>query len=83
MAQLLGIFDSRLWQSESKVQLYHFIFRAKPEGEVSPSLGLETIDTGFFDADHLPELAPGHHLRVLFLFKIAQGELAVPYYDPV
>jgi len=69
MTQPLVVFVSRLWQSKSKAQLYHVIFLAEPDGEVSPSFGLETVDIGFFDADHLPEFAPGHHLRVPFCLK--------------
>jgi hypothetical protein len=32
-------------------------------------------------ADHLPKLAPGHRLRVPFLFKLLYSEEPVPYFD--
>jgi ADP-ribose pyrophosphatase YjhB (NUDIX family) len=77
---LLGIFDSRIWKSRLKTQLYHVIFKVDaPDGK--PVVTDEAIDWDFFKADKLPELAPGHEQRVPILFKLANGEMESPYID--
>lgn len=81
VTRLLGIFDSRLWQSRLKCQLYHVIFLVECEDGV-PAPGPETTAIGFFGADELPSLSAGHHLRVPFLFRLLRGEVPVPYFDP-
>lgn len=78
--QLLGIFDSRLWQSRTKAHLFHAIFQVEII-EGLPTTSAEALEAGFFTERNLPELAPGHHLRVPFLFKLMRGEIAVPYFD--
>jgi 8-oxo-dGTP pyrophosphatase MutT (NUDIX family) len=79
--QLLGIFDSRVWKTCTKAQLYGAIFRV--ESDDAPAPGSEALDARFFAENDLPELSQGHHLRVPFVFKLQRGEMAVPYFDGV
>jgi len=79
-ARLLGIFDSRLWRSQTKAQLYHVIFQVEPDAS-SPTPGPEALAAAFFGEDDLPPPSPGHHLRVPFVFKQLRGEAPVPYFD--
>jgi len=78
---LLGIFDSRLWRSQTKAQLYHVVFQVEADSS-SPAPGPEVLDAAFFGEDSLPTLSQGHHLRVPFVFKQLRGEAPVPYFDP-
>lgn len=78
--RMLGVFDSRIWKSMSKVQLFHFIFLVEI-GEEAPINKSETIYVGFFLADDLPPLAPGHDLWVSELFKLIRGDKPIPYFD--
>jgi ADP-ribose pyrophosphatase YjhB (NUDIX family) len=80
VAKLLGIFDSRLWQSNTQVHLNHFVFLAET-ANLNSKVGQEAIDVDFFDEQDLPELSPGHHLRVPILFRILRGEIPAPYFD--
>lgn len=80
ITQLLGIFDSRLWHSRTKAQLYHAIFLARTDS-LTPRESSEAMEIGFFDEGNLPTLSPGHHLRVPLLFKILRGEIPAPYFD--
>ncbi|HEY93365.1 MAG TPA: NUDIX domain-containing protein [Dehalococcoidia bacterium] len=78
--RLLGIFDSRLWGSKLKKQIYHVIFEVESEEE-EPEKTIEAHDYGFFGKDELPHLSPGHDLRVPFLFELLHDESRIPYYD--
>jgi ADP-ribose pyrophosphatase YjhB (NUDIX family) len=80
ITRLLGIFDSRQWQTRTKVQLYSVIFQAEIESGI-PTPSPETLDVDFFDESSLPALSQGHHLRVPFVFKILRGQVSVPYFD--
>jgi ADP-ribose pyrophosphatase YjhB (NUDIX family) len=80
VVRLLGIFDSRIWKSQLKSQLYHVIFEVKVT-RGKPVTGNETTDWGFFSADNLPPLSNGHLLIVPFLFKLKSGEIEPPYFD--
>lgn len=80
ITKLLGIFDSRRWQTRTKVQLYGVIFQAEVESGL-PTPSSETTDVAFFDEANLPSLSQGHHLRVPFVFKMLRDEVAVPYFD--
>ena len=77
--QLLGIFDSRLWQIRTNVQLYGAVFRV--ESDDSPTPGSEALDAGFFGENDLPPLSQGHQLRVPLVFKLNRGEICAPYFD--
>lgn len=80
ITKLLGIFDSRLWRSKTKAQLYHVIFLAETTNSIlKPSK--EAVEVAFFGEDSLPELAPGHNMRVPLIFKILSGEIPAPYFD--
>jgi 8-oxo-dGTP pyrophosphatase MutT (NUDIX family) len=79
-AQLLGIFDSRLWQSEKKIHFYHAVFLIKainPQPRPCP----EVSAAAYFAEDELPPLSPGHHLRAPFVFKQLRGEAPLPFFD--
>jgi ADP-ribose pyrophosphatase YjhB (NUDIX family) len=80
ITKLLGVFDSRLWKSKTKAQLYHAIFLAETT-DPTPKISNESLEAAFFGEDNLPELAPGHDLRVPMLFKILRGEIPAPYFD--
>lgn len=79
--QLLGIFDSRLWQSRTKAHLFHAIFQVEILKGSTPAPSSEALAVQFFDQDNLPELAPGHALRVPFLFRLVRGEMRAPHFD--
>ncbi|OGO00887.1 MAG: hypothetical protein A2Y58_01470 [Chloroflexi bacterium RBG_13_51_52] len=80
VVRLLGIFDSRIWKSQLKSQLYHVIFEVKVT-RGKPVTSNETTDYGFFSADKLPPLSNGHPQIVPFLFKLFGGEMESPYFD--
>lgn len=80
VTQFLGIFDSRLWGSATKVQLFYHSFM----GEIlegTPQTTNEAHDVGFFAEAELPPLAPGHLERIPTLFKLFREELPIPYFD--
>lgn len=81
VAQLLGVFDSRLWHSEKKIHFYHAVFlieAADPQPHPSP----EVSAAGYFAEGELPPLSPGHHLRAPFAFRQIRGDAPIPYFDP-
>lgn len=81
VAQLLGIFDSRLWRSEKKIHFYHAVFLIEavdPQPRPSP----EVSAAAYFAEATLPPLSPGHHLRAPFAFRQLRGEAPIPYFDP-
>ena len=80
---LLGVFDSRLWGSRSKYHFYSGVWLVEVSGDQAPVAGPETTGAGFFAEHDLPaELAPGHLPQVPMAFKLARGDLSVPYFDP-
>ena len=81
--RLLGVFDSRLWRSRAKYHFYSGVWLVEIADDQSPIAGPETTDVGFFAEHDLPaELAPGHLRQVPMAFKLARGDLSVPYFDP-
>ena len=80
--KLLGVFDSRLWCSRSKYHLYESVWLVETHDDQTPMAGPETTDVGFFPEHDLPALDPGHADRVPLAFKLARGELPIPYFDP-
>ena len=81
--RLLGVFDSRLWGSRSKYHFYSGVWLVEVSGDQAPVAGPETTGAGFFAEHDLPaELAPGHLRQVPMAFKLARGDLSVPYFDP-
>lgn len=82
VGQFLGIFDSRLWHSQTKIHFYHAIFLVEAK-EYTSKPGPEVTDAAYFAEDQLPPLSPGHHLRIPFVFKQLRGDAAIPYFDPI
>lgn len=80
ISRLLGVFDSRIWKSQLKSQLYHVIFEVTVLDGM-PVVTNEATDWGFFGADKLPSLSPGHSQRVPFLFKLMSGDVKAPFFD--
>jgi len=78
--KLLGIFDSRIWNSREKSQVYSAIFEVAIENEI-PRKSHEAMDWGFFGESGLPDLSPGHDKRVPLLFKLRDGRIDTPFYD--
>lgn len=78
---LLGVFDSRLWGSRAKYHIYSSVWLVEIGDDQNPVAGPETIDVRFFAKDDLPDLSPGHQSRIPVVFKLARGELPVPYFD--
>ncbi len=92
VTQQLGIFDSRLWETRSKMQLFSVLFLVKAQDKpmLHPHINnlasplTESLAVDFFPENHLPPLSPGHHLRVPLVFKLLRDEsgIPVPYFDP-
>ena len=80
--KLLGVFDSRLWRSHAKQQIYVGVWLVEIGDQQSPIAGPETTGVGFFTEDNLPDLSPGHKKRVPTVFKLVRGKLSIPYFDP-
>ena len=80
--ELLGVFDSRLWQSRAKQQIYVGVWLVELDEQQIPVAGPETTGVGFFTEDALPDLSPGHKQRVPTVFKLVRGDLPTPYFDP-
>ncbi|MFC1921027.1 NUDIX domain-containing protein [Chloroflexota bacterium] len=80
IVRLLGVFDSRIWKSQTKFHVYHVIFEVSVESG-KPAVTKEATEWGYYSADELPDLSPGHHLRVPFLFKLMDGSVKAPYFD--
>lgn len=78
--RLLGVFDGRLWGSQSKVHLIHFVFLVAC-AEQEPVPGVEMLDARFFAPDALPDaLHRGHGERVPKCCALARtGET---FFDP-
>lgn len=79
--KLLGVFDSRLWGSRSNIQFYSGVWLVEISEDQIPVAGPETTGAGLFAEDDLPDLSPGHLSRVPVVFRLARGELPVPYFD--
>jgi ADP-ribose pyrophosphatase YjhB (NUDIX family) len=62
--RLLGVFDSRLWGSRTKVHMVHFVFHVVCD-EFVPAHGIEMLDARFFATEALPaEMHHGHERRI-------------------
>ncbi|MCB9452930.1 MAG: NUDIX domain-containing protein [Anaerolineaceae bacterium] len=77
--RLLGVFDGRLWQTDSAWQLVYLIYQIECR-EFRATPGVETIGAGFFGRDTLPtQLHPGHEVRITKCFELLNDET---YFDP-
>ena len=66
---LVGVYDNRLWETGVAQHLYKFTFLCKPidggQAHEAPSHALETLESGWFAEDALPEdLFTGHVQRL-------------------
>lgn len=87
---LLAILDSRIWRSSVKFQLYHHIFLGDigDASLLAPSTQgegptAETLASGFFGENALPELHAGHVNWIRLVFKLYRGDLTAPYFDEI
>ena len=81
--KLLGVFDSRLWRTRSKYHVYASVWLVEPHDDRTPIAGPETTDGGFFPVARSPCVwTLVTNVRVPMAFKLARGELPVPYFDP-
>lgn len=80
ITQFLGLFDSRLWGSATKVQLFYHSFMGEIT-EGTPQTTNEAHDVGFFTENALPPLSPGHLERIPLIFQLYRGELPILYFD--
>ena len=78
ITRLLGVFDSRIWKSNTSMHLFHFVFLAEAK-DPTPCISTEALDVGYFSEDKLPPLSSGHHLRVPVFFKQLRSEAPIPY----
>ena len=79
--KLLGVFDSRLWGTRAKYHLYQSVWLVDIPDDETPVSGPETTGVGFFAENDLPDLSPGHQRRIPLVFKLARGDLPIPYFD--
>lgn len=77
----VGIYDSRLVGTISKAHLYHLVFICEMDDEQTPIAGPETIDVGWFARDELPELSPGHPIRISDVFAMRRGIRTRTFFD--
>jgi 8-oxo-dGTP pyrophosphatase MutT (NUDIX family) len=69
VTDLVGVYDSRFCGANAPLQLALFTFLCEPVGELASTTPHEVLDVGWFAADALPPLSPGHHLRVPDVFR--------------
>ena len=81
VVELLGVFDSRRWQSQKRIHFYHAVFRIEVD-DPQPRPTAESTAVAYFAEDDLPTLSPGHHRRAPFVFQQLRGEAPIPYFDP-
>jgi ADP-ribose pyrophosphatase YjhB (NUDIX family) len=79
---LVGVFDSRVCGLISRHHMYAYTFLCRPIGEIiSHYTGEETLDTGWFAEDALPEaMHPGHAGRIPEAFRVWRGDQRA-YFD--
>ena len=80
VTKLLGIFDSRLWRTRTKAQLYHVHFQAEIAGG-TPTTSNEVSEFAWFAEDELPDLHYSEQLVLPVVFKLLRSELPAPYFD--
>lgn len=80
VVRLLGVFDGRLWGTQSRFHLIHPVFLIESD-VLDPSPGIESLDARFFPRDQLPTpLHPGHEKRIHACFEALDG---ATFFDPV
>lgn len=78
---LLGVFDSRLWQSDKRIHFYHAVFRIEVD-DPQPRPTAESTAAAYFAENALPPLSPGHHRRAPFVLRQMRGDAPIPWFDP-
>ena len=80
--ELIGVFDNRRIgkQPPPPVHAYNFLFACEHVSG-SPTLSDETLDFGYFGADALPPLTPGHSVKVELSFRHHAGLVRETYFD--
>lgn len=81
VTRLMGIFDSRLWQSDKRIHFYHAVFLIEVD-DPNPRPTPEVSAARYFAEDEMPPLSPGHHRRAPFAFRQLRGEAPLPFFDP-
>lgn len=74
---LVGIYDSRLCETRSAIQLYISVFLCRSDREAAPTTPQEVLDQAWFGRDELPELSPGHTVRVPDVFRFLDQRRAI------
>jgi 8-oxo-dGTP pyrophosphatase MutT (NUDIX family) len=78
---LVGVYDSRLCGTRSWAHLDHFVFLCEAEPDAIPHPGPETTDVGWFSADELPPLSPGHSMRIADVFNFVSTSRRWAFFD--
>jgi 8-oxo-dGTP pyrophosphatase MutT (NUDIX family) len=83
---LVGVYDSRRWDSGLAQQVYKFTFLCQPgltqPVDWPPSHAIETLETGWFREDRMPEeLYEGHRQRIADAFRVWRGDVRA-HFDP-
>ena len=79
IVDFVGIYDSRLCETRSSIQLYQLVFQCRPIGFGSPTTPQEVLDMGWFHESDLPPLSPGHTVRVPDVFRFRRD--GRPFFD--
>ncbi|MGQ0431489.1 MAG: NUDIX domain-containing protein [Microthrixaceae bacterium] len=74
---LLGVYDSRFCGTGSALQLYQFVFLCRAVGVAEQSTPQEVLDQEWFARDELPDLSPGHTVRVPDVFQYLDRRRAI------
>ena len=77
---LVGVYDSRLCGALSEIQLYQFVFLCRVVDECEPTTPDETLDRRWFARGELPDLSPGHDVRVPDVFRFVEDRRTI--FDP-
>lgn len=80
IVRLLGLFDSRRWNSWAKVHMWNLTFLVEC-ADLTPSPGIECLDARFFPPDALPD--PMHSSHAPRLAQALQAlRSGTTYFDP-
>lgn len=80
IGRLLAIFDSRLWHTRTRLQMYDFYFQAELVDGI-PSLSNEVTELRWFNETELTDLHSSKIHILPLLFKLLRGEVGTPYVD--
>ena len=81
--RLIAIYNSAKWRTDLNPHYYNIVFECRLNGGEMRAHPPETLDVGFFAADHIPQ--PVHQNRTEHLeraWAIHRGEITEPYFDP-